>query len=277
MKITYYFISLLFLALTLTACSEEEVPVFSSDRGINFVLYDTLYQEYTDDYEELYYEHNYFKDYPDKGWNLPDVAFGVGVQLEGTFSEQPITVHIKAEPVDGYDMPEIEFPGSCVIEAGEYRANFKVVCKKPAELEKTYKATLTFDYEASGLVAGTKERQQYEITISDASEWDDMYVANETEWNSTYGDLLGDYGPIKGRLILVANGKDEDYGAGSWSGKSYTNIMYIYYYTKMGYSGGFSSWSVQNNLEYGLEAYEYYQGKPLTEADGTPVTFKFME
>lgn len=282
MKITNYFTILILFIAALSSCSEEEVQVFSSERGINFILYDTLSGEYTDDYEELKYEHNYFKDYPDAGWNLPDVCMAVGIQLEGAFSDEPVTVKIKAEAVDGYDMPDIEFPAECVIPVGEYRANFLVKCKKPQVMEKEYKAVLVFDYDASRLVAGTKERQKYEITISDKSIWDDMYVANETEWNSVYSDVLGDYGPVKGRAVLVSCGKSSDSGAvysfGANYGATYDGIMRYYYNTKMGsYTNSFKYFYQTYYLYYGLALYQENYGKELTEADGTIVSFKILE
>lgn len=276
MNINKYIALLLLPTLTLCSCSEEEVPVFSSDRGVNFVLYDGDSDEYTDNYEQLSYEYNFFNDYPDAGFSLSDVSTSVGIQLEGTFSDEPITVHIKAAAVDGYDMPDIEFPSEVRIEAGEYRANFTVTCKHPADYDKVYKAELTFDYGASGLVAGTKERQKYVITLSDAARWDDMYVTNETEWNAAYSQYLGNYSPVKCRFIMVALGKNEDYGLGPYMGKSYSSIMYYYYYTPNKW-GGFESSRVQGYLSDGLEWYEEATGEPLTENDGTPVTFKFMD
>lgn len=271
---TYWITTLLLLALC--GCSKQEVQVFSADRGVNFVLYDSLSREYTDNYEQLKYEHNFFQDYPTAGWNVPDITLSVGVYLEGTLSDQPVHVKIKAEPVEGYDMPQLGLPAECVIEAGDYRTHFNVVCKKPQTLEKVYKALLTFDYEASGLVAGTKERQQYAITLSDATAWADMFVANETEWNSYYANILGNYGPMKGRFILVACGTNENDAAYPFSGKDYKGICNYYYNTKMGW-GGFSYSSTQGILTAGLDWYKEAHGKELTEADGTPVTFKFMQ
>lgn len=280
-----HFALLPLLTLALNSCREEEVPVFSSDRGVNFILYDAQNDEYTDNYEELKYEHNYFEDYAEGGYNLPDASASVGIQLEGTFSNEPITVKIKAEAVDGYDMPDIEFPTETVIPAGEYRANFNVLCKKPQTYDKVYKTVLTFDYDASGLTAGTKERQQFEITVSDAAIWEDMYVANETEWNNAYSHIFGDYAPVKCRAIFVGCGSSEYSGAAMYGSRyctDYSGVKNYFNRTKQGYtSNSFAVSPYYSNqiyyIYYGLLQYQSLNGTDLPEADGTPVTYKFLE
>lgn len=275
MNIRYYFVGVLFALTCLASCKQEEVKTFTAERGINFVLYDSSMQEYEDDYEKLSLEHNFFEDYAEQSWNVSDFSQEIGIQLEGTFSDEPIAVKVKAEAVDGYELPELDFPSECVIEAGEARAHFTVVCKKPTVYDKVYKAKLVFDYAASKLVAGTKERQSFDITISDASAWEDMYVSNEAEWNSCYSSLLGTYGPVKGRFIFISLGTSED--SGSYYGESYKSICQRFYNQKNGWgSNGFNNtntkWYMNNALDW---YWESHGGVELAEADGTPVTFNF--
>ena len=276
MKTKYSYLSFLLAVLCLGACQQEEVKTFSGERGINFVCYDDWSKSYEDDYTKLTLEHNFFEDYAEQGWELSDYTQEIGIQLEGTFSDTPITVKVKVEAVDGYEMPTLELPEECVIEAGEYQSHFEMKCKKPAEFDKVYKARLVFDYSASGLVSGTKERQAYEITLSDATPWSDMYVSNETEWNTAYASVLGNYGPMKARCLFVGLGTSEYGGAYYYgAGRIYTNIRTYFYNQKNGWSGGFTGRNsfVGYYLDDTLYLYEEVYGKELQEADGTTVAF----
>lgn len=265
--ITAFLCSLFLLAVS---CRQEEVAPFSADRGVNFVKYDTLYKEYKDDYANLEETYNFFRSYvTDKGWTATEHVFAVGIQLEGRFSSEPIEVKCKLLPVEGYDMPEVTLPDKCVIAPKESRGFIHVVCKKPAVFDREYKARLVFDYAASGLVAGTKERQEYLITLSDASDWKLMNVSDEEEWNKNYAKLLGNYGPMKARFILVTFGK---LGYPGYQ-YSYEGIGQEYAATRQG--NGFNGFMQKAILNYYLEAYKTTNGKPLSESDGTPVKFNF--
>ncbi len=207
-KTTYIIYGLLLCSLFMAAaCSQYEIEPFTAGRGINFVKYNMFYKEYKDSYKELEEEHNFFVDYAgEKGWEADEHVFAVGVKLEGRFSDDSIKVKFKLLPVEGYEMPVLEVPDSCVINPRESQNYIRIVCKKPEVYDRVYKARLVFDYAASGLVPGTKERQEYLITASDASDWKGMDVANEEEWNSAYAHVLGNYGPMKARFILVSFG-----------------------------------------------------------------------
>ncbi len=272
----YFYLILTFASICLASCKQEEVKTFSSERGVNFVNYDDWSKTYEDDYKSLKLEHNFLEDYATQGWQVADYTQEVGIQLEGQFSYSPISVKVKVEAVDGYELPTLTLPEECVIEPGEYQTHFTLTCKKPEAYDKVYKAKLVFDYSASGLVAGTKERQSYEITISDATIWSDMYVSNEAEWNSSFSNILGTYGPVKVRFLLVALGTSDESGAVGYSaGKNYSGIRQYYYNQKNGWSGGFKGGWVSWYIDDGLYLYEENYGKAPAEADGTPVTFNF--
>lgn len=270
-KTTYIIYGLLLCSLFMAAaCSQYEIEPFTAGRGINFVKYNMFYKEYKDSYKELEEEHNFFVDYAgEKGWEADEHVFAVGVKLEGRFSDDSIKVKFKLLPVEGYEMPVLEVPDSCVINPRKSQNYIRIVCKKPEVYDRVYKARLVFDYAASGLVPGTKERQEYLITASDASDWKGMDVANEEEWNSAYAHVLGNYGPMKARFILVS------FGGKGYPGfrKSYADIGREYAATKQG--NGFNGYMQKAILSYFLELYKTEHGGPLTEPDGTIVKFNF--
>ena len=265
MKRLSKYIIIVCLLFACISCNQEEVATFDSVRGVNFVLYNANYNEYTDDYEKLKSEYNFYDDYARQGTlTLNPCTLHVGLQLEGTFSESPIRVKIKAEPVEGFDMPEITLPEEVVIEAGEYQANFSVLCQQPKYYEKEYRVKLSIDYANSDVIAGTKERQSYEITISDKINWKDMYVENEEQWNADFAEYLGNYGGTKARFVIVS--LVDLYQA------SYSDLCSMYYYTQIGgYYEWYGFYYYGYDVYYYLEEYNSNQDTPLCEPDGTPV------
>lgn len=268
MKTIYHYITVVCLLFACFACDQEEVPTFHEERGINFVLYNVYYDEYTDDYENLESTYNFYEDYAKQGsLILAPCTLYVGLQLEGTFSDLPVKVRIKSEAVEGYEMPDITLPEEVEIAAGEYRTHFPVICRQPVEYEKEFKVKLSIDYEASDVVPGTKERQSYVLTITDETIWKDMHVENAEEWNTYYSAYLGTCGGKKIRFIFVdfaSYGPDYNY---AW-------VCNVYNYTKI---GGYYEW-------YGFYNYGYYlyadlstwnstHDTPLCEPDGTSIEF----
>lgn len=268
MKTIYQYLAVAFLAFAFGACSEEEVSTFNSERGVNFVIYNAYYDSYEDDYENLESEYNFYTDYSTQAsMTLQPCSVQVGVQLEGTFSDQPVRIKVKAEAVEGYETPEVTLPEEIIIPANEYQANFTVLCSQPKEYEKEYKVKLVFDYANSDVVAGTKERQEYIVTVSDQTLWEDMYVENAEGWSSTYSSTLGAYGPVKIRYIFMIMAKNYQ--------ESYNSVRVTYLYTKSG--GNYNMWygflGIMDLMEEDLAAYNATLASPLCEPDGTPVAF----
>ena len=269
MKTFLNYMTIMALLLTFSSCEEEEVMTFDSERGVNFVIYSSAYGTYTDDYENLKSEHNFVKDYgsvQEVTMTLPDYLVEVGVQLEGEFSDKPVKVKVKAEAVEGYDLAQVELPEEVVIEPGEYRAHFTVVCKQPAEYNKEYKVKLVFDYANSDVIAGTKERQEYVITVSDELIWKDMYVSDLANWNAIWSQYLGEGGDVKLRFIYVGLKQ---------GGYNYnTTNSGAYYYGSMGRpTVGFREKYELTYLRNALAEYNASHDSPLAELDGTLVTF----
>ena len=269
MKTFLNYMTIMALLLTFSSCEEEEVMTFDSERGVNFVIYSSAYGTYTDDYENLKSEHNFVKDYgsvQEVTMTLPDYMVEVGVQLEGEFSDKPVKVKVKAEAVEGYDLAQVELPEEVVIEPGEYRAHFTVACKQPKEYNKEYKVKLVFDYANSDVIAGTKERQEYVITVSDELIWEDMYVSDLANWNEVCSPYLGEGGDVKLRFIYVGLKP---------LGYNYNTVKSgCYYYVYMGRpTSGFREKYELTYLRNSLAEYNASHDNPLTELDGTPVTF----
>ena len=265
MKKLFNYMMFMSLLLAFSACEEEEVMTFDAERGVNFVNYNANYNQYTDDYERLKAEYNFYDQYAkEASLELQPCTLYVGLQLEGNFSDKPVKVKIKAEAVEGYDMADVTLPEEVVIEAGAYQANFPVVCNQPKDYEKDYKVKLTIDYANSDVIAGTKERQNYEISISDKTNFEDMYVENAEQWNAEYAEYLGNYGGTKVRYVFASLARLYGY--------TYSNICTIYRYTQIGGSYLFYGFYYYGyDVYYDLLDYNSTHEAPLCEPDGTPV------
>lgn len=262
MKALNIFIMTSFLALSLTGCKEEEVQPFDSDPGINFLAPNGR-GGFTDDYTNLKATCNFFDYYLAKhDIDIENADIQLCLQLEGRLSDKPLNIKLKAEPVEGYEMPDLVMPADSILEAGAYRRTFTIGCKRPKEYDKEYKAIISVDYDNSDVVAGTMERQQFELTVTDATDWAMMNVETPEEWNEAYSSVLGQYGPVKVRFMQAALGK-LDYTS--------SRIQNLYYYTQYYPAYGFKR--VIEDLKTALQEYNSTHDKPLTEADGTLVTF----
>ena len=114
------------------------------------------------------------------------------------------------------------------------------------------------------MITGTKERQEYIITLKDEAIWEDMYVASLEEWNEKYSPYVGTAGEVKVRFIYTAL-KNINYHY------EWTNSLY--YYIIMGRpTWGFTA-TEMDCLRTQLEAYNASHDAPLAEPDGTLVTF----
>lgn len=242
------------------SCEKAEVPVYNSPTAINFLAPDG-YGGFKDDYLNLSVEINLYEQYL-KTMDVNESELQIGFQIEGLIPETDMRVRFSTEAVEDYEQAQVELPTDTVIRAGQYKQTATIKCLKPAEMEKAYATYITFDYANSDVVAGTKERQKFKVTVKDKTDWDGMYVTGEDEWNEYYSDVLGKYGPMKVRFVLYALGQQ---------GLSYSSIGYKYYYTPYYPSYGLSPYL--DYLKETLDIYNASHGKPLTEPDGTPVSF----
>lgn len=269
MRKTSIFISIL-CAVFLGACSEQEVETFHAERGINFVNYTPSGDEYTDNYQKLSNEVNFFTKYAGKsGWDLQPDTIYAGLQIEGTIPDTLVRVRLKVMPVEGNELADISVPEEVDIHSGQYHAPIQIVCRPPKEYDKQYKAKIVVDYANSDVVAGTSERQEYMVTVSDSTIWSDLRVTSEATYNDNYAKYTGNYGPKKTRFIFVTFGQ-----SGPVNGTYRQLCEAIFYYGLMGW-GGLSNSFYQQYLNQALGTYNQTHDTPLTEPDGTVVKFNF--
>ena len=257
-KLTY--ILLLCLTALLPACNEEEIAPYSDALGINFLAWDS-YGQPVDNYQNLTTKVNFYNYYAAKGMAFTDTTTKVCVQLEGIIPDHPVNVRLRVVEDEGYPLADVILPGDSAIAAGEYRRTITLGIRKPEVADTEYRAILTFDYENSDVVPGTKERQQYTLILTDETDWESMYVDNADEWNSYYAATLGTFGPVKARFILVAMGE---------AGYSADNVKTIYNLTQMMPSYSFGRY--MSILTSALDEWNSTHDTPLAEADGTPVS-----
>lgn len=255
-----YLIALAMITM-LGSCSQEEIETYNSPTGINFLASDGN-GGFTDNYQNLSKEINLYTEYMNT-MDIKDVELKVGFQVEGLIPDKDMKVAFTSEAVDGFEKLDIQAPTDTVVKAGTYMQTATILCQKPAGFGKTYATNICFDYANSDFVAGTKERQKFKVIIKDETLWEDMWVEDENEWNEYFSSTIGKYGPMKVRFVLYALAK---------KGLSYSSINYKYYYTVT-----YPSYGLVPQLDYlqsELEAYNASHGTPLTEPDGTVVSFK---
>ncbi len=265
-----YLIGLLFATL-FAACSEEEVQPFSDAPGVNFMERTVASNgkvSWGEGYTKLSLSVNFVDSFYAKGiYGVEEREIPLRVQLEGRLSDTPLKVKFKVLPVveeeEEYDLPEVIVPEEAVeIKPGEYTAYATFIYKRPAVLGKEYRARIAIDYENSDVVAGTKERQYYTLSIQDTFKWSSMYIESKEEWDTYYASLLGDFGEEKVRFLMYV--MKAVIGA---------NFDYACYYTVNGPAAyGFQRY--MQNIKDALEAYNAeHPDAPAKEADDTLITF----
>lgn len=260
-----YLIGLLFLT-SFVACSEEEVQPFSSSAGINFMERTIVDGKvnWGNGYTKLSTNIDFFSDVYGAGkYGEPEEYITLRVKLEGLLNEAPLKVKFKTLPVEGYDLANVIVPEEGIeIKAGEYTTDVVFAYTKPAIFDKEYQAKIVIDYENSDVVAGTKERQAYVLSIQDSFPWDAMSVESREQWDKAFVPVLGEYGPEKVRFLLSALGSTTRL-------KSASNYTAIDYYPE--------SYGLQRYMPQVKEALATYNtahpDAKVQEADGTLVTF----
>lgn len=267
MKMRYsLFLVALLAASTLVGCSQQEVPTFSGEVGVNF-RERSGDDNWSDGYNFLFSITDLFQYYTEQQtFDITYPESQLSLLIEGPVQDKPLKVKLKLEPLDGYELPDVTLPDEVVIPAGEKSVVFSVHVGKPAKMETRYAGKVTIDYDKSDVVAGTKERQSLVIGIQDIAQLPSQLDGLMTwdEFVQLFESKLGKFGPMKLRLALIND--DPSFP-----------IFYHAYYTKIGYDGEGWGYGLGENLSYYADALKEYNdahpGAPLMEADGTPVTF----
>lgn len=268
MKKIYYSILTLLSASLFAACQKEEVYSFIGEPGINFT--EQTYKEGDlpstthdpDDPKNFTYQSTYASKYAAGRYGEKYDTIHVQAKMEGSLQDHPLRVNLKAEPVEGVAFPNLVIAQDSVVKPGKYLVRIQVLVERPAILDSTYQARITFDYENSDVAAGTEERQSIILEASDTYELksENMYVDTEADWNLYYGAILGPYGPEKARFIYSV-----------FMGRTPTLYMYTNYYPNVpdyGFAGN------MDKLVTALNEYNAaHPDAPVQEADGTLVTF----
>lgn len=267
MKQKYSYAIALLLAASFTACNEEEVQTFSDKPGVNFLeRYESSNNvSWGNGYTNLYKAIDYFDVYASGEYEKTEGEVPVRIQLEGRLSETPLKVKFKAQPVQDFGELEIMVPEESVeIKAGEYTVDAVIKYKKPSDYDKEFRAQVVIDYANSDVVAGTKERQAYEIRVIDEFKLEKMYLNSIDEWETYYQPYLGDYGPEKIRFVLSV--LKNNFDSACWYS--------VYYYIYPDYVSFYGIPRYMPEVIAALETYNNnHPGAELKEHDGTPVTF----
>ncbi len=187
--------------LTLMAISCEEYKMVTYDEGgqINFMGWDEWNYE-RDGVEYLTWNKNFGIN--PLGDSLRIDTVRVGVKIMGEPTDYPRQVVFKVKALTTEEM-QVEFlPEGYVVPAGEGKAAFKFVIKRPAKQNVVYKADLEFDYQTSAFTPGTVERQTFKLQCSDIVNQETWNV-NPATWEGLSSFCLGDWSETKARFIIT--------------------------------------------------------------------------
>ena len=182
-------------------CNENEILVFDSEPGINFLRYSgVLGWNETSNVGDMYFTRN-FGTYINE-WNVQTDTVYIRAKLEGKMSDKPLRVHLKynLNPTD----LELIFRDDYQFQSNEYLIEFQIVIKRPSEIDRTFYAGVSFDFENSDVVAGgATDRQVFVLRVSDTFTLETAGLAEET-WKNSVEPLLGAYSNVKLRFIAFA-------------------------------------------------------------------------
>lgn len=179
-----YTMLLVISGIVISACQEEEVPVYSDVDRVNFV---GTSEDNEDDPDYMYGEKNFLAERGDVG------VYVLRVKVQGRPSDVERHVYFtqRDSTVPGV---RLEF-GECTIPAGELYGECKVTINRPAEDEELI-SLVGFDYERSDFQRGTHERQEFMIKVYDQISyellgiydgfWDDNWMSMDLgSWSFT--------------------------------------------------------------------------------------------
>lgn len=186
------------------------------------------------------------------------------VRIQGLAMERDQEVFFKIEPVEDFDMPEIELiDQSVTIPAGEYTARLRFKVKRPGANVKVFKCYLAIDYEKSGLEKGIVERSKFEISAHDnfIYEWGaDKYLKiTLQDYNTFIAPSMGPVSMMKVRFMI-----EHPYLKGT-----YPSLENYRLYGQIGL--GFMMQGAARSVLDGYNA--DHPDEPLTDENGNLVTF----
>lgn len=200
-----YILYLLTAAFLLGACSQEEVPYYSSNQ-------DGVYFDY-ENQDELSQEVNFAQHLLDDVQELPVT---LKLKLVGYPTDQPRKIVIGTDSLADYKLAQVTVP-EVVFEAGEYEKNITVQVKRPEEQGEQYAVRLFVDAEneASQLGSGIEGYEGFNIFVNETytkpSQWDQYSMAQM---------YFGDWTQEKYVLLAKLTGQIDFY-------KSYDYASYI--------------------------------------------------
>lgn len=167
------------------SCKEDKVAFYAANS-------DGIYFNYSND-NEFETSVNFAK------YIVGDSTFlSVNVKLKtlGYLSEQDRKVILKAEPVESYELAQIEIP-NIIVPAGKTEVNAIIKVLRPAEQQKKYAVRISIDGESSeGQIGeGIEEKASFTIyseeTYEEPSSWGNSPVYYFGDWNITKHRFLG--------------------------------------------------------------------------------------
>lgn len=173
------------MATTIFSCKENEVAFYAANS-------DGVYFNYENDneFETAVNFANYI---------VGDSAYlSVNIKLKtlGYLSDQDRRVILKTNPVESYELAQIEIP-EIIIPAGKTEVDATIKILRPAEMQKKYAVRLTIDGSSSEsqIGEGIEEKAAYTIyseeTYQQPNGWGNSPVFYFGEWNITKHRFLG--------------------------------------------------------------------------------------
>lgn len=187
--------------LVISACQEEEVPVYMDQDRVNFV---GTSEDDENDPDYMYVEKNFLTE---KGKSC-EYLLRVKVQGRAMDWEREVYFTVRDSTTPGVKM---EF-GECVIPAGKLRGECRVTIMRPTGDDELI-SLIGIDYERSDFGRGTFERQEFMLKVKDQISYEILNI-NENSWNNgcwMMGYLLGPWSFTKARFICQTLGITDFY------------------------------------------------------------------
>lgn len=167
-KIKIYSVTLLLGIVSLVSCNKSEIPFFSDKDGVNF--YSTNEDNPTSD-EEFEYEVKFNYVFTD------EIELHAPIFIQGRASEADRNISFIITDSTAV-APEMSIE-KVVIKAGETEGVVRIKIKRPANNTDELISYVTIDPDNSDFKAGTEERQQIIVNVTDMNNYEDF---NMSDW-----------------------------------------------------------------------------------------------
>lgn len=172
------------MAMALLSCNENEVPFYSANS-------DGIYFNYENDVE--FQKSVNFADYltVDSAY----LTIEISMKTLGYLADQDRHVTLKAEPVEEYELAELEIP-DIIVPAGATEINAQIRVMRPQTLQKMYAAKLRIDGTSTEtqIGEGVEEKAGYTIYVQESyakpNGWENC-MPYFGEWNVEKHRFLG--------------------------------------------------------------------------------------